>query len=56
MVVTAMTPDGVIEAIEHKTQPILGVQWHPERMICEEESELPNMLPLFQHFIELCKK
>ena len=56
MVVTAMTPDGVIEAIEHKAQPILGVQWHPERMIGEENGDLPNMLPLFQHFIELCKK
>lgn len=24
--------DGVIEAISHKTLPIWGVQWHPERM------------------------
>ena len=55
MVITAMTPDGVIEAIEHKTLPIIGVQWHPERMIGEETSQLPNMLPLFRHFIDLCK-
>lgn len=25
-------PDGVVEAIEHKKSPILGVQWHPERI------------------------
>ncbi len=28
------TFDGTIEAIEHNSLPILGVQWHPERM-CE---------------------
>lgn len=26
------TFDGTIEAIEHNSLPILGVQWHPERM------------------------
>jgi len=30
--VTAIGPDGVIEAIEHRTKPIVGVQFHPERM------------------------
>lgn len=24
--------DGVIEAVEHETLPVWGVQWHPERM------------------------
>lgn len=33
-VVTARAPDGVIETIEHPDRPfVLGVQWHPERMI-----------------------
>ena len=31
--VTARARDGVIEGIEHPDLPILGVQWHPERMI-----------------------
>lgn len=31
--VCARAADGVIEAVEHSTLPILGVQWHPERMI-----------------------
>lgn len=34
--------DGVIEGIRHKTLPILGVQWHPER--------LSNGVPLFSYF------
>jgi len=33
-VVTARAPDGVIETIEHPDRPfVLGVQWHPERMV-----------------------
>lgn len=28
--VTARASDGVIEAVEHETLPIIGVQWHPE--------------------------
>ena len=56
MRVSALSADGVIEAIEHTSRPIFGVQWHPERMIGEECETLPNMLPLFRHFIDLCKK
>lgn len=28
--VAATAPDGVIEAVRHRTAPVLGVQWHPE--------------------------
>lgn len=28
--VTATAPDGTIEAIEHRTAPIIAIQWHPE--------------------------
>lgn len=30
--VTAWSPGGVAEAVEHTRLPVLGVQWHPERM------------------------
>ena len=30
--VTALGEDGVIEGIEHEILPVVGVQWHPERM------------------------
>lgn len=28
----AWAPDGTIEALEHVSAPILGVQWHPEKL------------------------
>jgi len=40
--------DGIIEGFEHETLPILATQWHPERM--------PNTMPLFEYFVNLCKK
>jgi putative glutamine amidotransferase len=30
LVVVATAPDGGIEAVEHESAPITGVQWHPE--------------------------
>ena len=43
--VTAMAPDGVIEAMESsEMKPIMGVQWHPE---CMEEGA-----PIFQWLVE----
>jgi len=53
---TAVTDEGVIEAIEHESLPIIATQWHPERMIGEENFEMVNMMPLFEYFVELCKK
>ena len=57
---TAQADDGVIEAIEHQARPILGVQWHPERLIKErnhplryDSIELKEMLPLFCYYVAL---
>lgn len=36
LVVSATAPDGVIEAIEASTGFVLGVQWHPERLLDSE--------------------
>ena len=47
LVATAWAPDGVIEAMESPGEAfVLGVQWHPERMIDGE------MLKIFQAFVE----
>lgn len=27
----AVSKDGIVEAVRHKTLPIIGIQWHPER-------------------------
>lgn len=50
-VVCATSSDGIIEAIEHKTKPIMAVQWHPEIMIKKH----PVMLRIFSEFIKSCK-
>lgn len=31
--VAARAADGTIEALEHESLPVYGVQWHPERMV-----------------------
>ena len=56
LIPTVMTEDGIVEAMEHISKPIFAAQWHPERMVGQEQAELPNMLPLFRHFVELCRK
>lgn len=43
--VVGRAPDGVIEAIEHERAPLLGVQFHPERMG-------PEMQPLFRTLVQ----
>lgn len=52
LIATAYSED-VVEAIEHRTLPIFGVQFHPERML-KEVSEFggPNMQPLFDYFVK----
>lgn len=47
-------PDGVVEAIEHESLPILGLQWHPERLVGEEEMLGQDMRPLFAWFTARC--
>ena len=56
MKASAISDEGVIEAIEHETLPIYAVQWHPERMIGEETTNLPDMMPLFDFFVQVAKE
>lgn len=52
----ARAPDGVVEALLHPSAPILGVQWHPERMVpplCEDVQG-ENHLPLFEWLVQRC--
>ena len=54
--VTARSHDGVIEAIEHESEPIYAVQWHPERMRGDLPYPFdgPDTTILFQKFSEIC--
>ena len=48
--VTAMSADGVIEAIESiEFKSIMGVQWHPETYILRNSKE---MLPIFEWLVQ----
>lgn len=48
----------IVEAIEHETLPIWSVQWHPERMTGAKTNpeSCVDSLPIFQHFIDQCRK
>lgn len=47
--VTALAADGIIEGIERKSPaPLMGVQWHPERMIDTDE----RMLSVFAALVK----
>lgn len=49
---TAISPDGIIEAIEMINKSfIIGIQWHPEMMAQHDETTMN----LFRKFIDNCK-
>lgn len=49
--VTARSADGVVEALEHVSLPILTTQFHPERMA---EPDTADGSPVFRWFLEKC--
>lgn len=57
LIPTAYWQDTYVEAFEHKTLPVLGVQWHPERMcFTQEREDTVNGAPLIEYFVKLCSK
>ena len=54
---TAVSAEGIVEAFEHETLPIIGTQFHPERMCSPAEDALtPDFQPLFDRFTDLCRQ
>ncbi len=48
--------NGVVEGYEHDGLPILGVQWHPEKMcLAAKREDTADGILLFRHFVTLCK-
>lgn len=50
LIAAGVSPDGLIEAVEGKEGFVIGVQWHPERLL-----DIPAMDRLFKDFIEACR-
>jgi putative glutamine amidotransferase len=51
LLVVGSAPDGVIEAVEHRTRKwVIGVQWHPE----DDAADHPDQQRLFDAFISNC--
>ena len=56
-VILRCTGDGTVEAFEHETLPVLGVQFHPERMsLSRARPDTVDGLPIFRHFLTLCRE
>lgn len=54
--ITAVSDDGVIEAIQHEKLPVFGVQWHPERMCFNAKREdTVDGSEIIKVFIDMCK-
>ena len=55
--VTAWAPDGVVEAVEHDSIPLLGVQFHPERMcFAKARRDTADGAEIFQYFKGLLRE
>lgn len=49
--------DGTAEGICHKSLPVFGVQWHPERMcFSHKRNDAVDGKYIFEYFINLCLK
>ena len=55
--VTARSIEGIIEAYEHDTLPILGTQFHPERLTgVTWDDRTPDYAPYFAHFVQMVRE
>ena len=55
VIMTAPNND-VVEGIKHKTLPIIGVQWQPERMcFSKKRDDTVDGKAIFEYFINMCR-
>lgn len=55
--VTARSIEGIVEAYEHDTLPILATQFHPERLTgITWDDRTPDFKPYFEYFINMVKE
>lgn len=54
--VTGRSIEGIAEAYEHETLPIIGTQFHPERLTGGHyDGRTPDFAPWFQYFVDMVK-
>lgn len=54
---TMYSEDGIVEAIEHESLPVFGVQWHPERTgFAFRKDGIADGEKLFRYFLGLKQK
>ncbi|MBR6789365.1 MAG: gamma-glutamyl-gamma-aminobutyrate hydrolase family protein [Oscillospiraceae bacterium] len=52
--VTGRSIEGIVEAYEHETLPIIGTQFHPERLTGGHyDGRTPDFAPWFERFIKM---
>lgn len=57
LLLSQYTTDEVVEGIVHESLPIIGVQWHPERMCFSHfKQEVSDGSLLLAHFLKLCSQ
>lgn len=55
LVATAHWNDTYIEAFEHCSLPVYGVQWHPERMcVNKKRTDTIDGIKVFEWFLDIC--
>lgn len=51
--VTALSDDGIVEALEHESLPIFSTQYHPERMCYQKKrDDTVDGGPIFEYFLK----
>ncbi len=55
--VTGRSIEGIVEAYEHESLPIIGTQFHPERLTgARWDDRTPDFAPWFKHFISMVEE
>ena len=53
LVICQRAGDDIVEAVYHRSLPILGVQWHPERQsFANKRADAVDAAPIFQYFVQ----